>query len=133
MLDGPTSFESFTQAIVRYTLKFCPFGYSLNNAVDFDMTTCAAIASLGLVCCPKAIAGFVMAAVVLALDLHTGRTFAHISQKILKGLPPLADPNATSTVAFIFQITAALQHRAPNRVRCRIFLTAAQPMLLAAT
>jgi hypothetical protein len=82
--------------------------------------TVMAIVSLCFASCPFAVAGFIIAIVVDALNRQRAiRAFAHIGKEVLKTFPSFADFDATSTVTvkgFYARILAPLNHCPPNRI-----------------
>lgn len=73
---------------------------------------------------PAAIAGLIVAIIVDAIKSSSGRTFAHISEKVLKAVfPPVADGDAASTISMKTPERgprAALLHGLPRQVFWRL-------------
>ena len=70
-------------------------------------------------CDPSAVPRFVITVIVDAIQLLSLRGFSHISQKVFKFLPALADSNSPCTVILIdgrFWIGASLDHVIPAAI-----------------
>lgn len=71
--------------------------------------------------CPAAVAGLVVAVVVLALDSQTWRSRSHVGEKVLESAvrvrPALTDADASTAVLWIVlvvRVAATCTHRAPR-------------------
>ena len=89
----------------------------------------AAVAGLFGRCRPTAIAGFVVAVVVDAVQRQLVRSFTHVGEEVTKAvrsLPSVADFDAASTVVFvksIFGTTTPIKHSLPRTIRRRTSLS----------
>lgn len=88
---------------------------------DYYLSTLVAL--LLRVCGPTAVAGCVVAVVVLAVDCLPSRASSHVSQEVLELRPASAHLDAAASVVFVvdgFWIGAARTHRFPNPVFGRL-------------
>jgi hypothetical protein len=89
----------------------------------------ASVLILLRVCCPSAIARFVVAIVVDPVERETGRFFGHIGEKVFKTISPsITHDNAATSVIFVikrvfivatsFHIRPRLKRAAPLSTNC---------------
>lgn len=83
-----------------------PFFYGKGQTIVGDEAIASPVFALFLLCCPSAVARFVVSVVVYTIKRMIERwTFAHIREKIIKGIPSLA--NGYSSTAIVFPRTKA--------------------------
>lgn len=82
----------------------------------------APICHLLRTCCPPAITGRVVTVIVDAVDAASGRTFAHVGEKVFERMPAPTDFDAATAVsrkAAHFWVAATLKHASPSNKSSR--------------
>lgn len=102
---------------------FSPIGEAHGSSIKSQMDVVSSVSLLLTYGCPSAVAGFVSAARIDAVNCVTGRPLSHISKKIGKGpAPAVADCYACRAIARVtssFWVVASGNHVRPCPVRRR--------------
>lgn len=126
LIHRPAGQQSRAEARRRYANHLGPFSKTHGFALESDSLVARTlpggsfISSLLLRRCPSRIAGLVVPIRIgEAINACAGRTFSHVRQEVLKGVPSLADGDAAPAVIRIpreVRIAAARKHAVPASV-----------------
>jgi hypothetical protein len=92
----------------------------MGNSINHEKPGYSPVSLLLLLCCPLAIAWFVISVIVKPLNGVFRRAFSHIRNKAFKGFPPVANGNTTSAIVrprLARWIAAPVKHSSPNIVK----------------
>lgn len=97
-----------------------PFSNCNSNSIESEISVTSRIVFLLNLRCPCAIIICISSVIILTINrMLWGRSLSHIRQKILKGIPSLANRNASSAIItklFISWIMASISHAQPNLI-----------------
>ena len=116
--DGPSTLQPLEYDHARYSGTFRPFRDTHARAAKLKNYICSCVSRLLFLCCPSAVAGFIVTVVVDAINRQFARwPFSHIGQEVLKLTPPIAHANAPSAIVLVCPIGAAIadvKHSTPR-------------------
>lgn len=126
-LNAPSKFlDSLFGRAVWNPEPFAPGRQALRATAEMNGDVPPVVSRLLLRRGPNAIARFVIAVVVLALDGHSERCLAHVGEEVLKVQPAVTNLDAASAVLMktgAVLVVASGLHRSPDAMRARIGLS----------
>jgi len=119
LLDGPAvPVKASEQGVVGHPRLVCPFGQAHGSAIVCQQAVSAGVAGLLQLCCPPAVARFIVAVVVDPVDAVCGRRArSHVGKEVLKRHPLVTHLNSAlpiSVIAAIVDVKAPFEYSVPR-------------------